>query len=225
MGPSLRNSKMYRSGILTVLYQGNTTLVERWTHDIPTDTLVRYFPGPIFKSNISFAERQRAHHLTNLVFAFNWEPFAGSLVADGVVYRKVDWTFQTFENRLVTAVPVYAVTLGIALLFVAVFVKILIILTIGRDLRPPLNQIDGISSVAREELAPSGRSMVTGRGVLLELSHQGWGKHLHSGLIVNSLRVDQQAAPPNNIIPSDCNLPTLYHVSSSYGLETSVICH
>lgn len=181
MGPSHSNSKMYRSCILIVLYQGNNTLVERWTHDIPTDTLVRSFPGPIFKGDIEFAMRQRANHLTNVVFAFNWVSFAGSLVADGVVYRKVDWTFQTFKNSLVTAVPVYAVVLGIVLLFIAIVAKIVIIFTIGRDLRPQLNQIDGISSVAREELAPCGRSMVSGRGVLLGLSHRGWGKHLHFG--------------------------------------------
>lgn len=180
MGPSLSNSAMYRTCLLIVLYQGNT-LIERWSHDLPTDTLVRYFPGPIFKGNIDFAAQQRANHLINLVFGFNWETFAGSLVADAVVYRKVDWTFQTFENRMVTTVPLYAVILGVVLLFIAIVTKIVIIFTIGRDLRPQLNQIDGISSVAREELAPCGRSMVTGRGVLLGLSYRGWGKHLHFG--------------------------------------------
>lgn len=181
MGPSLSNSKMYRTCLLIVQYQGNNTLVERWSHDLKTDSLIRHFPGPIFKGNIEFAIRQRANHLVNLVFGFNWESFAGTLVADAVVYRKVDWTFETFENRMVTTVPVYAMVLGISLLFIAIVARVVVIFTIGRDLRPQLNQIDGLSSVAREELAPSGRSMVTGRSVLLGLSHRGWGKHLHFG--------------------------------------------
>lgn len=55
----------------------------------------------------------------------------------------------------------------------SIVARVVAAFTVDGDNRPQLNAIDGLSSIAREELQPSGRSYVSGENVSLGWVYSG----------------------------------------------------
>lgn len=159
--------------MINVIINSNT-LLERWEFDEVSFTFNRRYPGANFKGEYDIALDRVLILLEDLSGNTNWESLSGSFIADTLVYRQVNQSISVFEEaRTVTTVPGYAIGIAVGMVIVAVFSRVVVAFTIGKDLRPQLNSIDGLSSIAREEHQPTGRSYVGGRGMLMGLSPLG----------------------------------------------------
>lgn len=190
IGIGLERSKIFTSCLLIVNYR-NDTLIERWTYDFNTSIATRSFPGPVFEGNIDFGTILRYSNLRKtMMTGSNSETFASVLVADAMIYQRFNESVREFDLVIMTTIPRYAVILGFSLLGFVIVVRIIVVFTIGRDERPQLNSVDGLSSIAREEHEPSGRSLVAGRGIMVGLSHRDPKRMLHFG----PLRLKEESA-------------------------------
>lgn len=175
------NKKIIEACVVTSYPGGENTLIERWEYNREKSELSRRFPGPIFKGIYNLSLYQKAVIVQNVLDELNWETFSGQVIADGSIYERDEANVTKFDDaKLVTTVPVYTVILTVILLVITTVAWIIVSCTIGKDERPHLNTTDGLSSVAREENEPSGRSMVTGRGMVIGLTMRD-GRSVHFG--------------------------------------------
>lgn len=172
---------IFTACLLIVHLEGDRTLFERWEYNDSEKILTRRFPGPIMNGSIEMGVYQRTLVLHNVLVDLNWQSFSGQLIADGVVYKPATTSFVKLgESKLVTTIPVFSVVLTVVLIIAAAASRIIVTCTIGRDEKPHLNTIDGLSSVAREEHEPTGRSRIAGRHMLIGLSKRD-GRSVHFG--------------------------------------------
>lgn len=170
--------RIIESCLLTSETDNQDTLIERWEYDRRNGTLLRHFPGPIFQGRLRMADQQKALVLQNLGTTFNWESFSSVIVADGVVYQaNKTYVERLTQVGLVTSLPWPSVIAAISVTVLCIFFRIIIYFYFGKDGRPQINTIDGLSSVAREEHQPTGRSMQSGQvlklGVVNERNPNG----------------------------------------------------
>lgn len=174
-------SRLFEACIVTSHLGGENTLIERWELNRSAKKLTRSFPGPIFKGVYNLSLFQQTVLLQNLLSELNWETFSGQIIADGSIYqRETANVVRISESSLVTTVPLYTIILTAVLLVITTIAGIIASCTIGKDERPHLNTTNGLSSVAREENEPSGRSLVNGRGMVIGLTMRD-GRSIHFG--------------------------------------------
>lgn len=181
-GPPGPDGQILESCLLISVTSDNNTLIERWEIDRPGLKLVRRFPGPIFKGILQIGANQRAVTLQNVLLYTNWVSFSGQVIADGCVYSRASFNQIERIGRSVakTTVPVYTVVLTAFLIFAACVARVTVAFTISKDDRPQLNTVNGLSSVAREENEPTGRSMTVGREMVIGLTKRD-GRSIHFG--------------------------------------------
>lgn len=178
---NLTTRRIVETCLVISVVNNSRTLIERWEYNRKEEKLSRRFPGPIFDSIIDIGLYQRATILTTIVSELNWVSFSGQVIADGVIYKRIDFkVFRLSEPKKYTTVPVYTTVLTILLMIAAGAARLAVAFSIGSDLRPRLNTINGLSSVAREENEPTGRSMQTGQGMVIGLTNRH-GRSVHFG--------------------------------------------
>lgn len=165
-------------GCTVVEYKDGLTLVDKWRYDDSRKLMWRDYPGPLFEGNIKFGLHAALEVLRGFYRVENWETISGIIVADSSFYQQNSTTFTQFENSyIVTKVSPYAIALVVFLVLLAIVSRIVVAFTIGKDSRPQINSIDGLSSVAREESEPTGHSYVAGRNADIGLCHRGGRGH------------------------------------------------
>lgn len=186
-GPYGENGRILEACLLVSSTSENNdsnTLIERWEIDRRNNQLVRRFPGPIFKGRVDIGSNVKSANLQNIRISANWVSFSGAIVADGCVYAKrivTDGTIERIGTSVAkTTVPVYTVVLTAFLILAAIVARVVVAMTISHDDRPQLNTVNGLSSVAREENEPTGRSMTVGRGMVIGLTKRD-GRSVHFG--------------------------------------------
>lgn len=174
-------SRIIETCLVISVVENNHTLIERWEFSRREGKLKRRFPGPIFEGIINVGRYQRANILTTIANELNWVTFSGQVLADGVIYKPIDFkVLRLSESKQYTTVPVYTTVLTILLMIAAGAARLAVAFSIGSDLRPRLNTINGLSSVAREENEPTGRSMQAGQGMVIGLTRRD-GRSVHFG--------------------------------------------
>lgn len=167
---------------LLIVYQGSSTIIDRWEYG--GKQMVRKFPGPVFKGKLDYGAFQRAYNLQNLRISLNWQFFSSIIVTNAVIYEPREWSITVLSNtKSVTRVSASTAILASLLVIFSVTTRLIVACSIGKDERPQLNTLDGLSSVAREESQPSGRSYVKGRETILGLSYHD-NNQLHFGPVL-----------------------------------------
>lgn len=147
-----------------------STLIERWEYDEGKQIFWRGFPGPVFNRVLNVSEGFKAIILRELRGFNSWESFSSLLISRAVIYRK-DFENQIMtDSNTITVIPTYTLVIVIVFILATIVTSVIVHLTIAKDDRPKLNTIDGISSVTREEMEPTGRSMNEGSPVSIGLS-------------------------------------------------------
>lgn len=152
----------------------NGTLIELWrvqrngTDDVGT----RQFPGPILNGDYDIGIKLSLVILANTIsqISLDWRSFASLFLTEALLYSPYPRTVtETSSRTVVTEVP--WIPLGLAIFaFVLVFIALAVVCTAtGRDKRPKINTIDGLSSILREEFNPTGQSYETGRTSVIGL--------------------------------------------------------
>lgn len=181
-GTTIESRQIFEICLVTSFLTNGSTLVERWSLDRETGTLTRKFPGPIFKGTIEIGLYQHGISLQNVISDLNWVSFSGQLIADGCIYKAEPFNIVKLgETVRTTTVPIFTVVLTIFLVVAALIARIIVASTISKnDERPRLNTVNGLSSIGREENEPTGRSMETGRGMVIGLTRRD-GRSVHFG--------------------------------------------
>lgn len=169
--------------VVAAYNDGKDTLVERWDYSLRTQVLSRPFPGPVFEGRLDFSMIQQILAMQNIILPGDWEILSSIIVADGAVYEKrsVDAT-RIIDERLVTVIPWSALVVTFVMGFFAISLRLASVFVLGSDEIIQLNTIDGLSSIAREENEPSGRSFKTGKHSVVGLtSRDGQRGVVHFG--------------------------------------------
>lgn len=184
--------KLFESCVVTAQFSNDTTLIERWDYDRPEGNLKqgnlkRKYPGPFFKGRVEFGRNRILSYLEQFAVSHNWASFSSQVVADSTVYQLLSEKgtdqpeiVRLGRNKILTTVPVFTVVLTVFLVMAAGAARLAVVFSIGKDLRPQLNTINGLSSVGREENEPTGRSMQAGHGMVIGLTKRN-GHSVHFG--------------------------------------------
>lgn len=179
--------KRYEACIVTAQFSNDTTLIERWDYDRREGKLKRRYPGPVFKGRVEFGVNRISVYLEQFAVSHNWASLSRQVVADSTVYQLLSEKganqpeiVRLGENEILTTVPVFTVVLTVFLVMAAAAARLAVLFSIGKDLRPHLNTINGLSSVGREENEPTGRSMQAGHGMIIGLTKRD-GHSVHFG--------------------------------------------
>lgn len=167
MKHSARRSK--RWCLLKVIENG-TTLFERWDYAWQDETLRRLFAGPIFDAVLDIQLNRLLYYGQDVHPNSNWLDLSKKVLYHSMVYKFEDRTVRLLNGGSTrTVIPTFSVVL------VAVFTVVICVLqiTVRKFVvshHPRLNNIDGISSIGREECKPSGKSLVKGSTMILGFS-------------------------------------------------------
>lgn len=180
-------TKGYIACIVVVQFSNDTTLIERWDYDRGEGKLKRRYPGPVFRGRVEFGVNRIAVYLEQFAISLNWLSFSEQIVADSTVYQLLNKNnadlpeiMRLGKTEILTTVPVFTVVLTVFLVIAAATARLAVVFSIGKDLRPHLNTINGLSSVGREENEPTGRSMQAGHGMVIGLTRRD-GHSVHFG--------------------------------------------
>lgn len=152
---------------------GKDKLIEKWYYNKSSLTLSRRFPGPVFNGTVDIGIAQTVVLLKDTTDQYSsWESFATHLVSQSCIYRQLPFVKVIILGlpKKVTAIPKYIIGIIVAVLVIAVSTLVVVNNTLGKDERPKVNTVNGLSSIAREENEPSGRSLVGGRWMIIGLS-------------------------------------------------------
>lgn len=174
-------------GCLFVIPQynsSNQTLIEHWTYDKETKSLRREYAGPIFAGDVQVSSFQAVNLLQMTQRLLDFRIFSSIIVAEATIYQR----FPTLSSKRVkkpvgrtyTIIPWFAVNITIILTVSTAIARCMVFAFNWGNEEPQLNTIDGLSSVAREENFPTGRSDVQGRPIVVGYT-VGEGGHLHFG--------------------------------------------
>lgn len=158
---------------------GNGTLVELWQHDGNKSTFTRLFPGPIFARRLDVGQTFKGIILRELRDQFySWESFSARLIARGVVYEKsIVPVTEVLGTKTVVVIPLYNLIIVGVLLLITAIVSVIVIRTVANDTKPRINTINGLSSIAREETDPTGRSLDAGNPMKIGLTKRDEDAH------------------------------------------------
>lgn len=164
----------YSQCLLISAVEDGNTLVELWYRDVLTGIFRRRYPGPVFKGALSIGKTKRIDTLVDLIPLWKsgerWDSLSSILVADSAIYKRDEKTITAYgKQKTVTTVPVYTLIILAAMVFITILSKFIIWCTSREDPKPQLNTIDGLSSIAREEVQPTGRSLVVGPTMVVGL--------------------------------------------------------
>lgn len=180
IGPT-ETSKRFYTGCVLVDKVNGTTLIEQWRMDSQRQIMWRDYPGPVFDGDIDIGTIKRITLLENFFFDYDWKRYSGSIVADSGIYQQVPKSFtQLGQPEIVTSVPVYAIALAATLVGFSILLRVAVAFTVGEDSHPQFNTINGLSSIAREESEPTGRSFHTGQSMTIGVYHRN-GHIAHFG--------------------------------------------
>lgn len=156
---------MLKSSCLIVRIENNNTLIERWEHDTKLNTIERQYAGPVFFGKLDIGVFQKSNFLWNLREDSNWITMSSAIVAESSVYKSINQTTNFIKDEyFATQIPNRAIVVLSLMTLVIIGSRIIVALTVDRFFdRPQLNSVNGLSSIAREELEPSGASIVNGR--------------------------------------------------------------
>ena len=145
-----------------------STLFERWTYNPRRQTMHRLFAGPVFDVDVSVGQFAIVNFVVSAQVDMNWVVLSGVIMAEALVYvfRKTDVVFTAKISH--TLIPNNAVAIFILMTVSITIIRIISFFAIEQtETRPQLNAIDGLSSIAREEHMPTGKSLVRGRPMLI----------------------------------------------------------
>lgn len=162
----------------------NGTLVEIWwledggqsiEDDEKRYRLVRYLPGAVLEGEWDISLKV-ALAVLRFIQPLDWKELSGIIVAEAARYVPLDQTVEVVTWRgVVAGIPEISMGLAVFAFLAAIIVRFIVRRTLGKDDRPRINTIDGMSSIVREENIPTGGSYVTGREATMGLSIQGAG--------------------------------------------------
>lgn len=172
------------------------TLVEVWDHSVPDGTFSRRFPGPIVARKLEVAVSYMVVVLRELPNQFqtdSWESFSARFISRGVVYEKSLRNVTPVTGlKTMTIIPVQnLVAVGVVLAITAI-ISLVVIRTVANDTKPRINTINGLSSIAREETEPVGRSLNVGAPMVIGLSERNKGEAHFGPLRSNDVRVSHR---------------------------------
>lgn len=169
-----RKARRLHTSCIFVVNANKTTLIEKWRYDHETTKLVRDFPGPLFDSDIEIGISHKANLLFMIMWRdVNWLALASVVIKEGAIYRHLNQKEITTirQPRTVTVISYAAVFATVALSIVIIALHLAVKKILATDNRPQLNSIDGLSSIAREQTAPSGSSIFKGSTCFLGFMH------------------------------------------------------
>lgn len=181
----------YRTCMI-VRQRPHQTLVELWKLEFTSDStgkFIRNCPGPVFNGSWNVSVLSGIFSMIRHTDA-SWDVLSKEIVGASARYEERGSEFCAYEEgRVITIVPSSAVIVGGVLLGVSFIALIIVNIIFYKDDRPRVNTIDGISSILREEAAPTNRSLSNGAPVLLGL------KLAKGGLRFGPLLTPRQAVP------------------------------
>lgn len=158
-----------RTCVLTVQLPDHGFLIENWTSD--RAGFHRVYAGPVFDNDprMSFEETAiAAYRLFGPGVPYG--TLASLLVANsGQVRFETQRVVVLGPPRAGTVVKFPALVLAGVVAAIVVAARVAVGCCLRADDRPRLNEIDGLSSIAREENSPSGKSLSSGRGIAIGL--------------------------------------------------------
>lgn len=185
------NRPKYRTCMI-VRQRPDQTLVELWKLDFTSEStgkFIRNCPGPVFKGSWNVSVLSGIFSMIRYTDA-PWEVLSSEIVGSSARFEERNSEFCSYrEGRVMTTVPLSAVVVGGVLLGVSFIALVIVNIIFSKDDRPRVNTIDGISSIVREESAPTQKSLSYGTPVLLGLSSA------KGGLRFGPLLTPRQAVP------------------------------
>lgn len=147
----------------------NGYLVEHWLYENPE--FRRYYPGVVFEKDPKIGPAQAI----STVFALqkgnvNYETLSKYLVGYSSYHISENQTITILRDaRTVSTIPVYTLVIMGVIIVVCLGSYLIVAIFLAKDKRPQLNAINGLSSIAREENQPTGRSLNMGNGIMVGL--------------------------------------------------------
>lgn len=176
--------KRSRESCIVTAEVGNSTLVELWQHhpnqeDPLKSKFTRLFPGPIIARRLDIGQAFKGVVLRELRDQFySWESFSARLIAKGVIYeRSIVPVTEVLGTKTVSIIPLYNLIIVGVLLLITAIVSLIVISTVAKDTKPRINTINGLSSIAREETEPTGRSLDAGKPMAIGLTKRADDAH------------------------------------------------
>lgn len=158
------------------IIRNGETLIERWIYNVDSRQLSRKFAGPIFKGELDFDMILKATIIWSMfsIPSCDWRAMSSTIAAKASTFSFENRTSQIIDsNYSVTEVPNNSLIVIVFILAIIISSAIIVSLALDRmDKRPPLNSINGLSSIAREEQTPSGASDVMGSTMSVGLTLQ-----------------------------------------------------
>lgn len=168
---SRRNFKII-SSCLIVRIENKNTLIERWGYDPILQTLQRKYAGPVFEGRLDIGIFLKVVLLWNARDGVDWITLGSIIVAESSIYKFTNRSTKVVKSKYIASVIPNRAVVALFLMSIVIVVS-RIIFFFAVDLlkdRPQLNSVDGLSSIAREELLPSGASMENGRPLYVGLT-------------------------------------------------------
>lgn len=144
------------------------TIVERWVVEQfeGQRRFVLPFRGIIFEGIFDLSENAAVNYLENLYIESDYESMSGDLIAVSSIYRSFstgDKLFVRYDRKNNSEEAYATISKWVVWLLVSAIVIVLVALVVTTillrfDKRPRFNTINGLSSIVREEYAPSGKS-------------------------------------------------------------------
>lgn len=144
--------------------QDTNTLLEHWKYVPDANEIHRSFAGILLRGDVDIGKSVRISMLWYMHQDADWSVLSALLLGYSMVYeeRPMNFTRIGEVEYAVTVIPDYAVPLICALVVSAIIAKVIVCLTIGKDKRPPINTINGISSILRQQVFRSVNSLTYG---------------------------------------------------------------
>lgn len=163
-----------RISCLLVVFRGNNTVIDRWEYSVKDKTLQSQSPGPEMGGRLDIGLEVIVTMLLKDGSNWNWVSGSGLLLSRAITHRFLRPDEQTItvrqEGKLETSLPTWVFALACAMVGTCLMSGMLVAWLNRKDGRPRINSIEGLSSIAREEKEPSGRSLMKGPPVSLGLS-------------------------------------------------------
>lgn len=141
------------------------TILEKWIVERQEGVnvvLVRNHPGPVMEGSLEIGKDRAVYLLACYPRSFDWWVYAGLIMTKSYVYRYIPTSYSMKDSVGRTVIPTYSIVLGTVILFIVVVACIVYCVTLMRDERPRFNTVNGLSSILREELYPTGNSLREG---------------------------------------------------------------
>lgn len=144
-------------------------LVENWKFN--GSSFTRRYPGAVFAPTFQVEHFQSIAVLAYLTKGnVDYESMSSIIVANSAIYRQENQTLNVLKDHgIVSIVPYFAVGLSALIIVFALLGAVVTYAIFRKDKRPILNEVNGLSSIAREEAFSTGKSLIGGTGVLVGL--------------------------------------------------------